>query len=318
MIPYIAILIVILVAVLFTAYKSAEAFEIRGVTITATTPIGTLLDYAMTYMDLNKSLKDRLEIAPEFDETPTETLLKDLGMSYSTMADGTFYTEKPFSKALIGQISLDTDALTNLISEIQRELASGKLRKTMTVRELVKTMGGPDEPVNVSFLNEVITNQVKSSNAREAYVNKKLGPTKIAGVNTGDITGALGGVKEAIKSSTLSEIEKAVDLTKPKAKDLSDNEVAPSVSYAMTQEVEDRIAKNVATQVKDSLLFKRATTDLNEMAYAGTTGNLGGCPYASDATAQGTEYTQAKPNPGPDMSQYIRKDSIPCWNCAVP
>lgn len=315
MIPYIAILIVILVAVLFTAYKSAEAFEIKGVTVTEKTQVGTLLDYLQTYMDLNNSLKDRLETAAEFDETPTETLLKDLGMSYSTMADGSFYTEKPFSKALLGQISLDTDALTNLFSEIQKDLASGKLRKTMTVRELVKVMGGQelpaDQPIDVSFLNEVITNQVKSSNAREAYLNKKLGPTKIAGVNTGDITGALGGVKEAIKSSTMSEIEKAVDLTKPKAKDLSDNEVAPSVSLTMTQEVEDRIAKNVATQVKDSLLFKRATTDLNAMP----------CPYASyssDATAQGTEYTQAKPNPGPDMSQYIRKDSIPCWNCAVP
>jgi hypothetical protein len=44
------------------------------------------------------------------------------------------------------------------------------------------------------------------------------------------------------------------------------------------------------------------------------------CPYASytNATAQGSEFTQAKPNPGPDMSEYIRKDSIPCWNCSLP
>lgn len=315
MIPYIAILIVIIVAVLFTAYKSAEAFEIKGVTVTETTTIGTLLDYAQTYMDLNSSLKDRLKAAQEFDETPTETLLKDLGMSYSTMADGTFYTEKPFSKALLGQITMDTDVLSNLIAEIQKDLASGKIRKTMSVRDLVRQMNtgvmAENEPIDVSFFNQVITNQVKSSNAREAYLNKKLGSVKIAGVNSGDLAGAFGGAREALKSSTLSEIEKAVDLTKPKAKDLSDNEVAPTVSLTMTQEVEDRIAKKVASQVKDTVLFQRATTDMNAMP----------CPYASytsDATAQGTEYTQAKPNPGPDMSQYIRKDSIPCWNCAVP
>jgi hypothetical protein len=315
MIPYIAILIVIIVAVLFTAYKTAEAFEIRGITVTESTTIGALLDYAQTYLDLNTSLKDRLEAAQEFDETPTETLLKDLGMSYSTMADGTFYTEKPFSKALLGQITMDTDVLSKLIAEIEKDLASGKIRKTMSVRDLVRQMNtgvmAENEPIDVSFFNQVITNQVKSSNTREAYLNKKLGSVKIAGVNSGDLAGAFGGAKEALKSSTLSEIEKAVDLTKPKAKDLSENEVAPTVSLTMTQEVEDRIARKVASQVKDTVLFQRATTDMNAMP----------CPYASytsDATAQGTDYTQAKPHPGPDMSQYIRKDSIPCWNCAVP
>jgi hypothetical protein len=315
MIPYIAILIVIIVAVLFTAYKTAEAFEIRGITVTESTTIGALLDYAQTYLDLNTSLKDRLEAAQEFDETPTETLLKDLGMSYSTMADGTFYTEKPFSKALLGQITMDTDVLSKLIAEIEKDLASGKIRKTMSVRDLVRQMNtgvmAENEPIDVSFFNQVITNQVKSSNTREAYLNKKLGSVKIAGVNSGDLAGAFGGAKEALKSSTLSEIEKAVDLTKPKAKDLSENEVAPTVSLTMTQEVEDRIARKVASQVKDTVLFQRATTDMNAMP----------CPYASytsDATAQGTDYTQAKPHPGPDMSQYIRKDSIPCWNCDVP
>jgi len=77
--------------------------------------------------------------------------------------------------------------------------------------------------------------------------------------------------------------------------------------------MEERIAKNVATQVKDSLLAERATQPVNADAMP--------CPYAaydSDATAQGVEYTQAKANTAPDMSQYIRKDSIPCWNCSLP
>jgi hypothetical protein len=76
--------------------------------------------------------------------------------------------------------------------------------------------------------------------------------------------------------------------------------------------MEDRIAKSVATQLKDSLLVERATKNIAaemDCPYA---------PYRSDSAAQGTEYTQARPNPGPDMSEFIRKDSIPCWNCSLP
>ena len=74
--------------------------------------------------------------------------------------------------------------------------------------------------------------------------------------------------------------------------------------------MEDRIAKSVATQVKDSLLAQRSLQNGTEKSM--------GCPYAnafdSTATSQGQEYTQVKP----DLSEYIRKDSIPCWNCSLP
>lgn len=307
MFPYIALLVVILVSVLFTVYKQAEAFEIKGLTITESTPVGTLLDYAKSYLDLNQSLRDKLESSAEFDDTPTEETLKNLGMTYSKMADGSLYYEKPFSKALTVQIATDTGFLAGLLSAIETDLTKGEITRSMTLREFVKKKDPtfPDNQyLDVAPLNEAITNQVKSSNAREAYVKKKTGPSTVAGIPAGDLAGAFGGVKEAIKSSTLSTMEK----------DASDNNVAPTVSITMSKEIEDRIAKNVASQVKDSLLVQRATTDLNAR------GNVG-CPYASyDSTAvsQGTEYTQARPNPQPDMSQYIRKDSIPCWNCAVP
>lgn len=313
MFPYIALLVVILVSVLFTVYKQAEAFEIKGLTITESTPVGTLLDYAKSYLDLNQSLRDKLESSAEFDDTPTEETLKNLGMTYSKMADGSLYYEKPFSKALTVQIAADTGFLAGLLSAIETDLTKGEITRSMTLREFVKKKDPtfPDNQyLDVAPLNAAITNQVKSSNAREAYVKKKTGPSTVAGIPTGDLAGAFGGVKEAIKSSTLSTMQKDTTSTK----DMSDNDVAPTVSITMSKEIEDRIAKNVASQVKDSLLVQRATTNLNEM------GN-GGCPYASyssTAGEQGTEYTQARPNPQPDMSQYIRKDSIPCWNCAVP
>ena len=86
-------------------------------------------------------------------------------------------------------------------------------------------------------------------------------------------------------------------------------ETKPTAESA--KEIEDRIVKAVSKQVKDDLLAQRATDDIHDK-YAP-------CDL-SDAEAQGQEYanTTAMPSPQPDMSEYIRKDSIPCWNCSVP
>lgn len=109
--------------------------------------------------------------------------------------------------------------------------------------------------------------------------------------------------------------EKQVDVTKPKEETKVEKEPEEAVEPStpeFTKELENRISKSIATQLKDKMIVDRATQ--NYMADTS-------CPYASyssDATAQGSEFTQAKPNAGPDMSEYIRKDSIPCWNCSLP
>lgn len=313
MAPYIAALVILIVAILFAVYKRVDGFEITGVTVTESTPIQTLIDYAKRYRDLNKALKEKLDTGDSFDDTVSESKAKELGISYSKLADGTINTEKPLSKAISSQIELDITVLENILENIKKGIASGELKSTMTMREFAKKNNPsptPDnEPMDLAFFNEVITNQVKSSNARESYINKKLGGAKVAGINVTDLYGAVGGVKEAIKSSTL---DSAVDLTKPKEKKNSENEYAPETTAGFTKEVEDRIAKSVATQLKDSLLSQRATQNGMEDT---------SCPYASvdsTATAQGKEYTHVKPSPTPDMSEYIRKDSIPCWNCSLP
>lgn len=82
-------------------------------------------------------------------------------------------------------------------------------------------------------------------------------------------------------------------------------------SSLAAQEITDRLAKAVSKQVKDDLAAQRSTDDLYDK-YAP-------CDV-TDAEAQGQEYAKVKPRPSsqPDMSEYIRKDSIPCWNCSVP
>jgi hypothetical protein len=317
MIPYIVVLVFVLVIVLATVYKQSEGFELVGIVITEGSSVQSVINYAERYLDLNKALKAKLEAGEPFDEPLTESKAKELGMSYSKMADGSIYTGgRKLSEVLASQLELDTAALTNLLDGIQKDIESGKLKPTMTVREFVKKSNPESyqagQPIDLTMINEIIGNQVKSSNAREALILKKLGGSKIAGVDATDLYGAVGGVKEAIKSSTLDD---ATDLTKPKETKKSEKEAAPPMSIEFTKETEERLAKSVASQLKDSLLLQRATSTLPQGSGAG------GCPYApytSDATAQGTEYIQAKPHPGPDMSQYIRKDSIPCWNCSLP
>jgi hypothetical protein len=313
MAPYIAALVVLIVAILFAVYNRIDGFAIQDISVTESTTIQTLLDHAKRYMDLNKALKDKLDTGDSFDETLTESKAKELGLSYSKMADGSLYTEKPLSKAISSQLEMDITALTNILEALKKDLASGAIRTTTTLREFVKKNSPENLPegqaMDLTFFNEILGNQVKSSNAREMYINKKLGGGKVAGIDTTDLYGAVGGVKEAIKSSTL---ETVTDLTKPKETNSSLQGAAPEKSIMMTKEVEDRIAKGVATQLKDSLLAQRSTQNIVQDT---------SCPYASfnsDATQQGAEYTQAKPNPGPDMSEYIRKDSIPCWNCSLP
>jgi hypothetical protein len=313
MAPYIAALVLLIVAILFAVYNRVDSFEIQGVMVTDTTTVQTLVDYAKRYMDLNRALKEKIDTSDPFDDTLTELKAKELGLSYSKMADGTLNIQKPLSKALSRQMEMDLTVLANILDKIKKDIASGTIKTTSTLREFVKKNSPqpiPDnQPMDVTFFNEIIANQVSSSNAREAYINKKLGGSKVAGIDTTDLYGAVGGVKEAIKSSTLDSI---TDLTKPKDPEVSLQGIAPEKSISATKEMEDRIAKGVATQLKDSLLIERATQNVaQDMS----------CPYASytsDATAQGAEYTQAKPHPGPDMSEYIRKDSIPCWNCSLP
>ena len=114
------------------------------------------------------------------------------------------------------------------------------------------------------------------------------------------------------KSGEDTKQEKEKPVTKDEAKVTPTEEQAPEMSASFTKELEDRLSKSIATQIKDTMLAERATQKILQdpsCPYA---------PYSSDATAQGSEYIQGKPHPGPDMSEYIRKDSIPCWNCSLP
>ena len=105
-------------------------------------------------------------------------------------------------------------------------------------------------------------------------------------------------------------------VTKPATETPGSSIKAPEVadtpqSNISLNELTNRISKSVAKQVKDDLAAQHSLDDVYDK-YAP-------CDL-TDAEAQGQEYEKVKPRPSekPDMSEYIRKDSIPCWNCSVP
>ena len=91
----------------------------------------------------------------------------------------------------------------------------------------------------------------------------------------------------------------------------------------MTLQQKSELLKDVQQLVKNEIISQRQTTHINN-----NSSNAGD----SESTQQGKEYNKScKKNcegpcprnkdgtcpPVPDMSEYIRKDQIPCWNCTL-
>jgi hypothetical protein len=300
MVPYIAALIVLIVAILFAVYNRVDGFEIASVTITKNTKGQEFYDLMKKYIQQNKTIKKMIEDSGEFDEENlTQTKLNDLAIGFSMAQDGKIsLLEKPISKALKTALEREITEQEANLAEMDKKIASGEIKLSQTFEESSKGQ----EP-NYEILNGFLNAMIKVSNAREAYVKSKA---NVGGVNVTDLYGAVGGVNQAIKASTLTEES---DLLAGRT---STPAAAPATSNVFTKEVEERIAKSVATQLKDTLLAKRSTEHVLPDA------NCPYAPYQSDAVAQGQEYVQGTRSPQPDMSEYIRKDSIPCWNCSLP
>lgn len=427
MVPYIALLIVLIVAILFSVYKGADGFFVSEVNWTKDTPLKDMITFYEQSVDEAVKVKDKIASAPPFDDGVTQEKLEELGLPFVWTRDNGLEYDKPLSSLLAKAIEEDRKAIAGMLDSLQKGIQQGKLKETMTLQEAM-AVDGKGDPNDMSGINAFVNMMVKLRNKRKAFIDEKLGvsmrdvktegypeltcpggkppfsrngkvmcrdllgnvsstpltcpvgtvpyfvfepsakvfcvpptlpyemnpqasssggtitackagdmvglsatdnsqkclpkytkPTvaattaaattaaattarksaEVAGVSAEDLFKAVGGVQQALKASKPAEIEK-------------EQAAAPEQTLASTKEMEERIAKSVATQLKDSMLAQRATKNVAEDV---------ACPYASyqsDAVAQGTEYTQARPHPGPDMSEYIRKDSIPCWNCSLP
>lgn len=301
MVPYIVILVFILVMTLFLVYTQSEGFTIGGLIVTEQTTVKDGLEFAKNFLKEYKDILARLDENPEFDEELTLGKAIELGMSYNTLPDGKIATQKPLAKAMKAQFQNDVNLLANMIEKAQKSIDSGELRPGMSIKAAAQalTPPGATNAFNKDLVNQMLSKQVNLLNIRKEYVDLKMPkkkPVEQAAKEKLDLESVFGGAKKALKSSNLSEMEV---------------ERAPELSEQQTQELEDRISKRVAKNLKDTLLTKRTS----EPVYGGMPCPF--APYESNAIQQGQEFTQEKPS-SPDMSEYIRKDSIPCWNCSLP
>ena len=420
MVPYIALLIVLIVVILFSVYNRVDGFFVEKVNWSDNTTVKEMITFYEESLEEATKLKDKIASAPPFDDGITQEKLLELGVPFIWTQEKGLEYDKPLSALLAKAIEEDRKSTAQMIEEIKKSIQSGKIKETMTLADANKAMGN-EGPSNMSALNQFINMSLNLRDKRKAFVDEKLGvsaadiakggfpelscpqgrppfsqngkvycrdmlgkvsdtplicpvgtvpffvfepstrvlcvpptlpyavnpqaatsggsikacnngdmvgisatdnlpkcipamaptapipsakststkSTGLAGVSVDDLFGAVGGVQQALKASKPGEVEK-------------EQAPAPESTVLSTKEMEDRIAKSVATQLKDSLLVERATKNVKEDL---------ACPYASyqsNSVAQGTEFTHAKPHPGPDMSEYIRKDSIPCWNCSLP
>lgn len=337
MAPYIAALVILIVVILFSVYKGVDGFTV------ALTDTSTFREF-MTRIDATLQrymlLKQKIDSSAAFNDTLTLPKLKELGFD---RAPG----ETPFSKAISVQLETDVLLLTGIMNMFQKALTDGTIKNTDLLKDARANVKVDSFVKILPSIEEIISKREQYYASKAASTTPTTTPTTTAtttptttaattattaaatatdasgtavtaatatdasgtavsgttttttpSLNMNDLYSALGGVPQALKASKLTY----------------ETEEAPETTAQSTREMEERIAKSVATQLKDSLLAKRATIPASASADLE-------CPYAtydSTATAQGKDYTVARPHPGPDMSEYIRKDSIPCWNCSLP
>lgn len=110
------------------------------------------------------------------------------------------------------------------------------------------------------------------------------------------------------------------DALKPPVFTSSTNVLPVAVDGGKTtldKETENRLSKNIATQIKDELLAQRATTPVSGGCSSGED-SCGSNSCGSDSCAQGSDYLANSPGAPFNSNDYIRKDSIPCWGCTLP
>lgn len=186
----------------------------------------------------------------------------------------------------------------------------------------------------IYFMNEGFLN------ADEIYVDAS-GNVRRKDSATGLLRYVLAGGKDAsgntVKSSTdssgnlislsLSDLIKALAFANKteKPEDVLDPPVfSPSTNVlpvtvaggTLSSETEKRIAQQVSKNIKDEMLAQRSTTPVIPAS--------GDCPSdgcnESAACSQGSQFSCNSNSTGApfDSSDYIRKDSIPCWGCKLP
>jgi hypothetical protein len=159
----------------------------------------------------------------------------------------------------------------------------------------------------------------------EGYVDASGGRIDASGNRMRDASGATVtlSLSDLIKALSFSnKTGSPEDALKPPVFTSSTNVLPVSVGEGKTildKETENRLSKNIVTQLKDELLAQRATTNVSGGCDSGSDSCASeSCGSSSNSCSQGSDYLANSPGAPFNSNDYIRKDSIPCWGCTLP
>ena len=255
--------------------------------------------------------------------TPGEKLIKLSGdvtpVVYLTVANAkdTFLTKIRFDN---DQLKMGKDALNKFITD-----------KTIVLTDTLTVAANKAYPGDTSWLTGIIANlntEFSKAKLRYAFYDSFIAKNKVTTTEEEEEEEA----EEAVETEETEETEEAVETggmstntlwaaigplgsitntiptNRNKKEKASDPAPAdPSSSPLFTKEIEERLVKDILTQLKDQKIMDRSVEQPLDRE-----DDLEGGNCSTNAMSQGREWRRNRP----DMSEYIRKDSIPCWNCS--
>ena len=249
--------------------------------------------------------------------TPGEKLIKISGTAtplvYLTIANAkdTFLTKIKFDN---DQLKISKDALTKLITD-----------KTVALTDTLTVAANKAYPGNTSWLAGTIANlntDFSKAKLRYAFYDSFINKNKVIKYETEEKEEVeeveeVEKVEETNDMSTntlwaaigpLGSITNAITTDRTiKERESDPAPTDPSSSPLFTKEIEERLVKDILTQLKDQKIMDRSLEQPLDRE-----DNIEGGNCSTNAMSQGREWRRNRP----DMSEYIRKDSIPCWNCS--
>ena len=169
----------------------------------------------------------------------------------------------------------------------------------------------------------------KDLNAAVNTVSSDVSPViKDVSSDTDDVDSSLKDKKDSKASSSEVTSKDATNTTKPMRTDIVPQvTISPDGHDAAILQQKSELLKDIQKVVRNEILVNRNTTPIvcgDECSNQNST--------VTDAAAQGQEYEnncykdkeyRCPKNPDgscppvPDMTQYVKKDSIPCWGCSL-
>jgi hypothetical protein len=344
---YFILLLSILAILLVVLTRRTEAFTNLTFSSTGFAPLilndSTSTFDAITFVDsylgIIRSLQQKLNALPAFDPDLTEDQLTGMGIPYSIDSNNVITRTRPLSEAVsLLLIELASVWENARVSGVQGLPGGWDSNSGKTIKQLVDEL--PTKEVMTpgqreqrwqqmkQFFNVQLADQIAKLKRIEALLDLQVPPPP---------------PPPPPKPLDERTLKAAVAICKNTDENLLDSEtlqqLEKKVSEKATEEQQSAIIKRqlesvmplVSEQKQKELLevfqkpsTKAATPEPSkapEAAKAPEVAKAAGAvsdvyaPMGCPSISQGQEYQATLPF---DMSQYIRKDSIPCWACSLP